>query len=187
METKLVMRGRYKGSRSRLFPADGMRRRDWLAIIGAAVTWACSDVIVGGSEVVGSPALAQAAPSLPPPPDDAPILSPGQRVQRPFGWAEIRSYNRSQKDGDTAFDIDFLLINESAQRLSNLQLQDLVRLIADGVPRAPFSRQPSSYFDIEGESAEYCNAKFSVRGQPHVVYIQFGTGDAGRSFLRWPQ
>jgi hypothetical protein len=166
-----------------------IRRREWSVFGWGMVALTCIGVIAGGLDVlvVGSPVLAQPAPGISSSPDDEPLLRPGQRMRRPFGWVEIRTFSRSQKDGDTAFELEFLVINESRNTMRNFQAQNLVRLIADDVPRAPYSSEPDWPKDILPDSAEYCNAKFSVRGTPHVVRVQFGTVDTGRTFLRWPE
>jgi hypothetical protein len=165
-----------------------LRARGTLAW-GAAIL-SCIGATTGLGEWLGmtTPALAQAVPGLPSPPDNAPDLSAGQRVRTPFGWLQISSFSRSQKNGDTIFDISFLAINVSA-RDTDLYLADYVRLIADEIPRAPFSTSSSASgrTAIPADSGVDCNVKFSVRGQPHVVHIQFGTQNTGRSFLRWPE
>jgi hypothetical protein len=40
--------------------------------------------------------------------------------------------------------------------------------------------------EVAKEAAEYGKASFTVRGMPGTVHLQFGTGAAGRSYLRWP-
>ena len=63
---------------------------------------------------------------------------------------------------------------------------ELVRLVADGVPRAPVEWFPDSAY-VESESAQDCSMTFRVRARPRVVHVQLGTGDdAGRTYLRWP-
>jgi len=147
----------------------------------------CIGVIAGGLDAVRIPIpnFIAGASGAPAPPDDAAPLTPGQRVRRPFGWVEIRTFNRSQKAGDTVFEVEFLLINDSSEPI-NADLSSFVRLIADGIPRAPSSWQVSSN-KVLPDSAEYCNTKFTVRGRPRVVHIQFGSEDSGLSFLRWTQ
>jgi hypothetical protein len=126
----------------------------------------------------------ESASAAPTPPEDAQPMSPGQRVRTPFGWVEIRTFNRSQKSADTIFEVEFLMVNESTDSIRS-DLSNFVRLIADGIPRAPSSWQVSAD-KVLPDSAEYCNAKFTVRGRPRAVYVQFGTEDSGLSFLRWP-
>lgn len=139
------------------------------------------DLSFAGSELRISTESALAAST---PPDDAQPMSPGQRVRRPYGWVEIRTFNRSQKSADTVFEVEFLMINESSESIRS-DLSNFVRLIADGIPRAPSSWQVSAD-KVLPDSAEYCNVKFTVRGRPRAVYVQFGTEDSGLSFLRWP-
>jgi hypothetical protein len=134
---------------------------------------------VGNLSFAGGSALAASTP-----PEDAQPMSPGQRVRRPYGWVEIRTFNRSQKSADTIFEVEFLMINESAESIRS-DLSNFVRLIADGIPRAPSSWQVSAD-KVLPDSAEYCNVKFTVRGRPRAVYVQFGTEDSGLTFLRWP-
>jgi hypothetical protein len=172
-------------SRARLLlPASfrGMARR---TMVWCSAAIACLG-LVNGLDMIGSqvPLLVDGALAAASPPDDASLMSPGQRVRRPFGWVEIRTFNRSQKSADTVFEVEFLAINESSESV-RLDLSNFVRLIADDIPRAPSSWQMSSR-EVLPNSAEYCTAKFTVRGRPRVVHIQFGTGDDGFSFLRWP-
>jgi hypothetical protein len=179
------MSKRNMGSGSRLSLVSCIRDTKWRAIIGCAAGLVCIGVI-GGSYVgrISLPILVDSAFGAPAPPGDAVPLTPGLRVQRPSGWVEIRTFNRSQKSTDTVFEIEFLYINESSATV-RLDLSYFVRLIADGIPRAPSSWKISSE-KVLGNSAEYCNAKFTVRGRPRVVHVQFGSEDEGLSFLRWP-
>jgi hypothetical protein len=161
----------------------GTARRAMLWCAVAALT--CIGVVgdlnltASGVRTLIDSALAASAP-----PDDAQPMSPGQRVRRPYGWVEIRTFNRSQKSTDAIFEVEFLLINESAESIRS-DLSNFVRLIADGIPRAPSSWQVSAD-KVLPDSAEYCNAKFTVKGRPRAVYVQFGTEDSGLNFLRWP-
>jgi hypothetical protein len=143
-------------------------------------------IAVASGAKIGIPVSAQAA--MLSPPDDAPIMRPGQQVQAPFGSVEIRTFNRSEQDGDSVFQLEFLLVNQSRQDIE-IHLRDYVRLIADGVPRAPEEASDNVYqgMTMRIESAEYCSTKFRVHQRPNVVHIQFGTGNVPHIFLRWPE
>ena len=80
------MRSNHKGSPPRLLLAAG-KRWEWRAFVCSVAALTCIGVIAGGmaSAGVGISALAQATLGAPTPPDDAPLLIPGQRVRRPFG------------------------------------------------------------------------------------------------------
>jgi hypothetical protein len=124
------------------------------------------------------------------PSKDAPPLSVGQRVERPFGAIEISKFSSVPKQEETIFTIEFLIRNEGQQDI--LVRSKSFRLIADGIPRAPLGWSGGcgdSQCDIrvKDDSAEYGWATFDVRGQPHDVYLQIGTPDEGRSYLRWPK
>src|SRR5262249_20711964 len=133
-----------------------------------------------------SEASAQAT-TVPSPPQDAPPLRPGQRVKRPYGELEISTVERSPKDQDTMFKFELLIRNQSPQEVE-VPLVDYVRVIADGVPRAPEITSLGPYeskVKVRPESSEYAWATFRVRGQPRIVYLQVGVGDTPRSYLRW--
>jgi hypothetical protein len=174
-------------SRPRLLPTVSTRQRGQRGIVWGAAVLACiGGIAVGSKEVtVGTPALAQATSGIPSPPADAPIMVPGQRVQRPFGWIEISTFGRSEQDQNSIFTVEFLVVNASSQAVV-LNFSDETRLITDGIPRAPAEISPHSVIRVQTESAMEGNATFRVRGRPGIVYIQFGTGKTGRSFLRWP-
>lgn len=181
-----------QSKRSQLWtvPVFGTRPQRRRATVWSVATLACIGGIAGGPEVLGdrTQALAQTTSGTPSPPDDAPIMRPGQRVRRPFGSIEITTFTRSEVQQNSIFKIEFLVRNESPKDVK-VSVPGYIRLIADGVPRAPIETTPKYPYDLDVqlESAEYGDATFSVRGQPHVVHVQFGTGDAvGRSFLRWP-
>jgi hypothetical protein len=120
------------------------------------------------------------------PSKDAPAMSAGQRVERPFGAIEISNFTSAQKDQDTIFTIQFLVRNES--RGQAYVSSNSFRLIADGVPRAPEGWSGSCCdISVATDSADYGWATFRVRGLPHEVYLQIGTRDEGRTYLRGPE
>jgi hypothetical protein len=145
---------------------------------------------LGGALVIsgtGGPALAQGAGEGNAIPPDAPIMRPGQRLQRPRGWVEITTFNRSfqQREQESVFKLEFTYLNEHSRDVQ-LKARDASRLVADGVPRAPVQWFPDSVY-VPTESAQDCSVTFRVRGRPRVVHVQFGTGDEdGRNYLRWP-
>lgn len=120
---------------------------------------------------------------------DTPVLRPGLLIRRPFGAVEITTFSRSGAEDGLRFRIDFLIRNETSRPLQ-FNLFDFIRLVADGVPRAPVgsSSQPDSFgmTNLRPDSAEYADLSFSVRGRPHEVLLQFGSAAAGRSVVRWP-
>ena len=134
------------------------------------------------------------------PPKDAPPLLAGQRVERPFGAIEISSLTREKKDQDTIFTVKFVIKNEKLPGKLHIFVADYLRLIADGVPRAPQSyshaeTDPTGSWPersklqtivtyVDPDSGEYGWATFLLQGQPHEVYLQLGTGEEGRSYLR---
>ena len=72
---------------------------------GVAVLACIGGIAVGPEAVrVGTPALAQATSS---PPADTPVMVPGQRVRRPFGWIEIKTFDRTEGD-PSVFKVEFL-------------------------------------------------------------------------------
>jgi hypothetical protein len=163
-----------------------MRARGFPSATHVAVLWlATMCVAVFGPLGTVTRAVAQATAS---PPEDAPTLRPGLRVPRPFGELEISTFTRSPKDRDTVFRIEFLIRNESRAD-TKIYLPNFLRLIADGVPRAPESTSDGccSGIAVQLESAEYAWATFRAHGQPALVLLQFGTGDDVHSYLRWPQ
>jgi hypothetical protein len=174
----------------RLLPAGSTRHRKQRVIAWGAVTLTCIGAIAAGPETVriGSPALAQATSSAVPP-NDAPVMRLGERVLRPFGWIEIKSFTRSNRDKDTEFKVEYLVFN-NGDSTATIRLRDFFRLVVDGVPRSPSSysgsRGTSEELWILRESAEDGDVTFTVRGRPSLVHLQLGTGDEGRSFLRWP-
>ncbi len=135
----------------------------------------------------GNVAVAQSISGVTPTADDVPILSPGQRVRRPFGSIEITTFRRSTSEKEAVFDVEFLVRNESRKAVK-IELGDYVRLSADGVPRAPARTTPAYPYSLEValESAEYASVSFRTRGQPNTIILQFGTGESPRSILRWP-
>jgi hypothetical protein len=153
-------------------------------IAWAVAVLACIGGIAVGPEavMVGTPALAQATSGLSSPPADTPVMAPGQRVKRPFGWIEIKTFDRTEGD-PSVFKIDFLVVSEASA--VGFSADNEFRLIVDGVPRSPAASSPSSML-VRGESAEDGQVVFRVHGQHRVVHVQFGTGSSGRSFLRWP-
>jgi hypothetical protein len=164
------------------------RRMPCVAMTAAALFMTILGSTAFQSVIGGFEAAAQGAAG---PSEDAPPLRAGQRVERPFGELEISSFTQVQKDQGTLFTVEFLIRNEGQNSL-NLIIKDYLRLIADGVPRAP---EYDNYdgcagrcgVKVAGDSAEYARATFSVRGQPKQVYLQFGTRDEGRAYLRWPK
>ena len=121
------------------------------------------------------------------PPADAPLLRPGDRVRMPNGRVMIETFNKSfaQRQQETTFTIRFIFHNTSTNG-SRLETRDLVRLVADGVPRAPVEWFPGSA-TVPADSAQDGWATFRVRGRPRVVHVQFGVDErSGRAFLRWP-
>jgi hypothetical protein len=175
----------------RLLIAAGIWWQTQRAIVWGALTLTCIGLIAAGPETmgVGTPAEAQTTPSMVSPPNDAPVMRLGERVLKGFGWIEISSFTRSKKDKDTEFKVEYIVFN-NIDKTINIDLMDFFRLIADDMPRAPSgvsgSNNTGAVIFVAKESAEYGDVTFTVRGQPRVTYVQFGTGDAGRSFLRWP-
>lgn len=172
-------------SQPRLLPTVSTRRRKRRVIAWGAVVLTCIGGIAVGPEAVriGTPALAQATSGIPSPPADAPVMVPGQRVRRSYGWLEIMTFDRSERDQDSVFRVEFRVRNESSSEI-NFSGQGQFRLIVDGVPRSP--AESSDRLNVEAESAEDGYVTFRVGGKPRVVHVQVGTGDSGRSFLRWP-
>jgi hypothetical protein len=169
----------------RLVSAIWTRRRQLRSTRWGAAVACIAMIAVASGAKIGIPVSAQAA--ILSPPADAPIMRPGQQVQVPFGSIEIRTFNRSERDGDSFFGIEFLLVNQSREGIT-INLRDYVRLIADGVPRAPAEASGNIYgVTVRMESAEYCTTKFRVPQRPNVVHILFGTGDEPHIFLRWPE
>ena len=114
------------------------------------------------------------------PPKDAPILSAGQRVERPFGAIEISKFTSAEKDENTEFTVWFLIRNESANS-ANFRISNSLRLIADGVPRAPGSSNNGCCgLDVAADAADYGWATFLVSGRPKVVYLQIGTSTSAQ-------
>ena len=134
--------------------------------------------------VIGSRTLAQQASSLPSPPADSPALRTGQQILRPWGPVEITALTRTQTDQNTKFKLEFLIRNESASGASFSI--DHFRIIADGVPRAPNDYSVYSQ-SVSAESAVDGWVTFDLPGHPRVVYLQWGIGDEGRQYLRWPE
>jgi len=99
-------------------------------------------------------------------------------MQRSFGWIEITTFGRSEQDQDSVFNVEFMIINGSSRDM-DYQPVDEIRLIVDGVPRAPRETVPSGYVTVNTESAIDGKAIFRVRGRPRDVYVQFGTGSPG--------
>ncbi len=165
------------------------RTQKWAVLWSAATLTCMSGLAVSlATSGFGAPAFAQAGSSTPSPPQDAPIMRPGQRVRRPVGSVEIMTFGRTERDQVSFFKVEFLLRNETNKRLQ-FKVRDFVRLLADDVPRAPDETSPAWPSDlvVESESAEYAGATFSVRGRPRVVYLQFGSSNDGRTYLRWPE
>jgi hypothetical protein len=105
----------------------------------------------------------------------------------PNGRVMIETFNKSfaQRQQETTFTIRFIFHNTSTNG-GRLETRDLVRLVADGVPRAPVEWFPSSA-TVPADSAQDGWATFRVRGRPRVVHVQFGVDErSGRAFLRWP-
>jgi hypothetical protein len=139
-------------------------------------------ITVGPEPVeVGTPALAQATSGIPAPPADAPVMAPGQRVHRSFGWIEIMTFSRSDQNQYSIFSVEFRVRTE--ENSVAFDSSRMFRLVADGFPREPDS---AGIFFIDIESAKESKVTFHVRGRPRVVYLQFGTGKSEHSFLRWP-
>jgi hypothetical protein len=149
---------------------SGWRRRETglLALGGVAQSLACLG--------------AKAQPAGPP--ENAPVMRAGVFVRRPFGAVEITTFSRSRTDEGARFDVEFLIRNEGQQKLS-FWTAEFIRVVADGVPRAPIAVSPG-LMEVPNEAAEYGKASFTVRGMPGIVHLQFGNGASGRSFLRWP-
>jgi hypothetical protein len=133
----------------------------------------------------GGAARAQDASARWEPPDDAdaPVMRPGQRVRRPSGWVEVTTFNRTNGRNESVFSVSYLFLNDGSRDVS-VNAANLVRLVTDGIPRAP--AEYKGYSSVPAESALDFSATFRVRGRPRVVYLQFGTGDVERSYLRWP-
>jgi hypothetical protein len=151
--------------------------------------WLTALLMAPGSVALGpaideSRALAQEASGLPSPPADSPVLGVGQRILRPWGPVEITTFRRTQKDQDTEFVLAFLIRNEGTGDV--FFPIDHFRIIADGVPRAPSGSSRSEQF-VRAEAAEEGWVTFRVPGHPQVVYLQWGIGGEGRSYLRWPE
>jgi hypothetical protein len=168
----------------RLLPIICTRQQERRVIAWAVAVLACIGGIAVGPEAVrvGTPALGQATSGLSSPPADTPVMAPGQRVKRPFGWIEIKTFDSTEGD-PSVFKIEFQVVCESSP--VNFDPMNEFRLIVDGVPRSPAESHPGSTY-VRSESAEDGNVIFSVHGQHRVVHVQFGTGSSGRSFLRWP-
>ena len=173
----------YRGNRSRFLSPAGLllwRRR--------ATTWTTAALVCFGGITLGpkavtiaTPALAQATSGMPLPPDNAQVMVAGQRIRRPFGWIEIRTFGRSEQSDNSIFDVNFLVINTTEEEVT-LEIRNLMRLVADGIPRTPAkmtcpASEHSYSLHVATESAEFCNARFSVHGQPNLVHVQFGTGE----------
>ena len=121
------------------------------------------------------------------PPPDAPIMRPGSRIRRKDSRVEIVTFNRAynSKTQQTTFNLQFVMVNMGSKPL-RLNAEDVVRLLTDGLPRAPVRWFPS-YANMPAESAQDCSLTFNVKGKPRTVHVQFGTDDeGGRDFLRWP-
>jgi hypothetical protein len=123
----------------------------------------------------------------PSPPADAPVMAAGLRIARPYGALEIATFSKSEKEETTEFAVELLVRNETGSSDTHFSANDSLRLVADGVPIAPYTTQDGCCgLDVKIESARYDGATFSARGRPRVVFLQIGTGDQGRTFLRWP-
>src|SRR5688572_2295798 len=90
-------------SRPRLLPTVSTRRKRRVIAWGAVVLTCIGGIAVGPEEAVriGTPALAQATSGIPSPPADAPVMVPGQRVRRSYGWIEIMTFDRTERDQDS--------------------------------------------------------------------------------------
>jgi hypothetical protein len=130
-------------------------------------------------------AIAQAQTNIPNPSQNAPILAPGLRGKTPFGEVEIRTFTRSLTEQGTQFTVEYLVINEGSKDI-NYPFTDYVRLIADGIRRAPELGCCATNITVRPDSAEYLTAPFTVRGRPSVVILQFGTSADGHIYMRWP-
>ena len=167
-----------------------MRTRRILSATHAAVLWLSVACIVAfGPAGNVFKAHAQVTAGVASPPEDAPAMHPGVRVPRPFGEVEISTFSESRKDQDTVFTVELVIRNETRNKIQ-VDLRNAIRLIADGVPRAPETtsqRCCPEVTEVQLESAEYGSATFRVHGQPAAVYLRFGTGEEVSSYLRWPQ
>jgi hypothetical protein len=114
-------------------------------------------------------------------------MFPGQRVQKPFGWIEIRTFDRTEGD-PSVFKVEFLAVNERAKSGIGIG-RDEFRLIVDGLPHSPVESS-SVVIPVEDTAEGY--VVFRVNGQKdHTVYLQFGTASSlprfgSHSLLRWP-
>src|SRR5262249_4691657 len=161
-----------RGSGARLpFIATGMGLRKWRAIVSGAGALMCIWMIAGNATKVVSAILAQAASNIPSPPSDSPIMSPGLRVRRPCCLIEIKTFSRSRRGDDSVFEVEFVIINDSRESVT-FHFKDDVRLIADGLPRAPEQVCNEYSMTLPIESSEYCQIRFSVRGVPSTIYFQ---------------
>jgi len=159
-------------------------------IIWSTATVACISWVAVSLETssLGAPAFAQAAPDMPSPPANAPIMRPGQKVSQSYGWLEVSTFSRSRDGNDSVFTIEFNVFNGS--RAPILMDPGSVRLITDGLPRAPSTN--AGFRVVASESVEErFAASFRIRGQPRVVFVQFvfvqfGGSGGDRSYLRWP-
>jgi hypothetical protein len=120
-------------------------------------------------------------------------MSPGQRVQSRLGYVQIISFNRSQSEGNSVYRVDFTIYNARQETLE-IYLPDYIRLVVDGLPRAPNEVCKSGYsrgemtLTVRPDSAEDCFATFRTSGQAHSVLVRFNTDPAGgHGYLRWPE
>jgi hypothetical protein len=179
--------------------AQGLRSPRRMIARGALVL-ACLGGTGGnpGAPGSGSAALAQPAPVERAPPADAPPISPGQRVQTRWGYVQVVSFDHSSTGPDSVYRVEFAVVNRRREMME-LVVRDFIRLVTDGLPRAPVQVcrepppnaliiSPESRFTLQPGSAEDCYAVFRVRGQARVVLVGFETDDAGgRGYLRWPE
>jgi hypothetical protein len=110
-------------------------------------------------------------------------MRPGQQLKREWGIIEISTFSSVPGDKSETYRVDFMARNDSG-RAVELIPGDYIRLLVDGVPRAPSSA--SNSFLIGHDSAEDFWAIFTIHSKPKVVYVIFGAGEAARSYARWP-
>jgi hypothetical protein len=165
------------------------KRRDLLTpalwvLRATALSWA-AHAATGYVRFAHAQAAADDDDTAPPP--DAPVMRPGSKVRRQNSKVEVVTFNRAynSKTQQTTFNLQLVVINTKSKSLT-LQAENIVRLVTDGLPRAPMKWFPA-YANMPAESAQDCSLTFNVKGKPRIVHVQFGTDDeGGRDFLRWP-
>lgn len=159
-----------------------LKQRQRVLLLSAAVLmW------IGGvaccPEAIRSSNSAFAQAPVPSPPSDTPVMRPGQRLGREYGWAEIETFTRSESGKGEMFTVTIRIWNGSSNQI-NFEPDGSSRLITDGFPAAPIKSSPS-YVSAPSETMGRFSVTFQTNEHPKLVFFQFGTGN-GRTFLRWP-